>query len=395
MKGKLRWITTGEIFEKMIADPEIPISWDWKKRKFLGDEEIKAKEGKPITGWPEEEDNGNGHQTDRVYKMLYVCPWYSSYTGFGGLDEIKEVGFNTYHTYSPFQWEQNGYWDTPEGRADCLRQMREMLQALKDRGMYGCLQVPLGGPHQAKLRQKIRELQTQASIGTDMQIGQLKAKLRDELMTIRGAAERQYLVDAVTVMKDFDNAIVGDVEEPDLTIPPNPPLEAQKDIYDVVKSVDPNIQVWGCFNGGQWDKCMNVEAFDAIITDSYWYSLHDGSHPVPGTLAAQNDDVSLPWWTGSLWLTERKFPMMKKILPLNMPLIDIQQGFYGSSHGLPNVQQEWDLYHREFGVNSFAVYAHGYGQGMNFAWVMNDNRPESYSIKNQCRNFMEIVMERR
>jgi len=398
MKGKLRWITTGKIFEKMIADPEIPISWDWKKRKFLDDEEIKAKRGKDITKWPEEEnngDNGDGHQTDRVYKMLYVCPWYSKQSGFAGLDEIKEVGFNTYHTYSPFQWEQNGYWDTPEGRADCLRQMRGMLQALKDRGMYGCLQMPLGGPRQAKLRQKIRELQNQASMfiggpkaeGINIQIGQLKVKLRNELMTIRGAAERQYLVDAAKVMKDFDNAIAGTVEEPDMTIPPNPTLEGQKDIYDIIKSIAPNMQVWGCFNGGQWDKTMNVEAYNVIITDSYCWS----NVPKPGTPAAETGDGSLPWWTITPWITEHKFPMMHKVLPKDMGIINIQQGFYPR---LPNIQEEWDLYHEEFGLNSFAIYPHGSGQGDPHKCAMYDNRPESYSIKNQCRNFMKIVMER-
>lgn len=291
---------------------------------------------------PERED----HTTDRVYKMLYACPWYSKQTGFGGLDEIKEVGFNTYHTYSPFQWEQQGYWNTSEGRADCLRQVREMLEELKKRGMYGCLQMPLRDDN-------------------------LKAMTR--------------------VMKDYDNAITGTVEEPDLHIPPSPTLEEQGEIYDIIKSIAPHIQVWGCFNGGDWSKTMNVEAYDVIMTDSYAYSIEDGSRPVPGTLADRlgADNKGLPWWTISRFITEKKIPMMKEFLPPDMPIINIQQGFYDEANPLPNIEEEWSIYYRELGLNSFAVYAHGKGQSLESVWVMTDERPGSYSIKNQCKEFMK------
>jgi len=287
---------------------------------------------------------GNGgHQTDKIYKMLYVCPWYSLQSGFGGLDEIKEIGFNTYHTYSPFQWEQNGYSDTPEGKADCLRQVKDMLVALKARGMYGCLQMPL----------------------------------RDD--NLRAMTE---------VMKDFDNALAGTVEEPDMTIPPNPTLADQRRIYTIIKSIAPNMQVWGCFDGGQWEKTLNTEAYDVIITDSYAYGVAGGA--VPGTPAAGNDDYSLPWWKIDPWIFDRKIPMMHKVLPKDMGIINIQQGFYSQPNksGLPNIEEEWNLYHKEFGLNSFAIYAHGAGQGMDSTWVMDDNRPEPYSLKNQCKQFM-------
>ena len=72
-----------------------------------------------------------------------------------------------------------------------------------------------------------------------------------------------------------------------------------------------------------------------------------------------------------------------------MPLINIQQGFYGGRHGLPNMQEEWNLYSREFGLNSFAVYAHGEGQGEGNNFVMSDDRNESYSLKEQCRSLMK------
>lgn len=394
MKGKLRWITTGKIFEKMIADPEIPISWDWKKRKFLGDEEIKAKRGKDITKWPEEGnngDNGDGHQTDRVYKMLYVCPWYSKQSGFGGLDEIKEVGFDTLHTYSPFQWEQRGYWDTPEGRADCLRQIREMLEALRDRGMYGCFNVPLGGPRLNELKKKIKNLivQRYLSRGTlqEKSTRQEISQLKEELQTLHGASGREYLAATAEVMKDFDNGMACTGEEPDCSTPPSPTLEEQKDIHDTIKLVGPEILVCASFNGGDFCRAMNPDAFDLIFPNSYPYTWNLPA--IPDTPAAQTGDFSLPWWEISEWLAEVKFPMMHRCVPKDMPMINICQGFYNPRHHLPNVEEEWEVYNKEFGLNSFAIYPHGAGQGQDCVCVMQDNRPESYSIKNQCRELMK------
>lgn len=292
---------------------------------------------------PERED----HTTDRVYKMLYTCPAHTD--SFDWLDEIKEVGFNTIHTYSPYQWEQEGWWEG-EGAADCLNSIRKLLEALKNRNMYGCLQVPLGPE-----------------------------------------GSRQYLRDVINLMKEYDNAIACPVEEPDLSTPPSPTLDEQKEIYDIIKSIAPNLPVWGCFNGGDWSKTMNVEAYDVIMTDSYAYSIEDGSRPVPGTLADRlgADNKGLPWWTISRFITEKKIPMMKEFLPPDMPIINIQQGFYDEANPLPNIEEEWNLYHKELGLNSFAIYAHGQGQSMKATHVMQDDRPEYYSIKNQVREFMK------
>jgi hypothetical protein len=184
------------------------------------------------------------------------------------------------------------------------------------------------------------------------------------------------------------------VEEPDLHIPPQPSLEHQFMIYETIKDIEPDMQVWGCFNGGDWHQTMNVKAYDAIMTDSYPYQAENG--PVPGTEAASRGDISLPWWQINPWIKNSKIPMMKKVLPKNMPLIIIQQGMYNTSEGhvLPNVEEEWQVYHEEFNTNSFAIYPHGEGQGMGGVYVMTDERPKRYSIKNQCREFMKKLDRR-
>ena len=287
------------------------------------------------------------HTTDRVYKMLYACPADTS--SFDWLDEIKEVGFNTIHTYSPYQWEQEGWWEG-EGHDECLCSIRILLEELANRNMYGCLQVPLGPE-----------------------------------------GSRQNLKDTINLMKHYPNAIVGTVEEPDLHIPSSPTPTEQKEIYNIIKSIAPNLPVWGCFNGGDWSKAMNVNAYDLIMTDSYAYSIQDGSRPVPGTLADRSgtDNKGLPWWSISRFIVQEKIPMIRESLPPDMPVINIQQGFYDDGNPLPNIEEEWNLYHKELGLNSFAVYAHGQGQSTNATHVLQDDRPESYSIKNQVREFMK------
>lgn len=311
---------------------------------------IKVLKGTMVTldyyGKHEEELN---YRTDKVYKLLYVCPWYTNYTGFAGLDQIKAIGFNAYHTYSILQWEQQNYFSTPEGRADCLRQIEVLLQQLKKRDMYGCLQMPV---------------------------------------------QDRNLRDVATLMGRYDNAICITVEEPDLHIPPRPSLEEQQRYYDTIQEVAPNLQVWGCFNGGISPETCNISAFHVIVTDSYCYDA--GSKPVPGTLAAQNGDVSLPWWTMNEWITEVKIPRMLDTIPKGVGIINLQQGMYATSEGhkLPNMMEEWNLYTEAFGgLNSFSVYAHGYGQGMGAVWVMEDNRDVPYSLQNQCRQIMKMLDE--
>ena len=51
--------------------------------------------------------------------------------------------------------------------------------------------------------------------------------------------------------------------------------------------------------------------------------------------------------------------------------------------------QEWELYEQVFGLKSFGAYPHGYGQGMGMVCVLDDDRPEAYSIQNQCREVMK------
>lgn len=311
---------------------------------------VKVLKGTVVTldyyGEYEEELN---YRTDKIYKLLYVCPWYSAFTGFGGLDEIKAIGFNAVHTYSIFQWEQRNYFSTPEGRADCLVQIEVLLQQLKKRDMYGCLQTPL---------------------------------------------QDRNLRDVATLMGRYDNAICVTVEEPDLHIPPSPSLEEQQRLYDTIKEVAPDLQVWGCFNGGISEDTLNPRAFDVIVTDSYCYDV--GSKPVLGTPAVQGGDISLPWWTMNEWILNVKIPRMLETIPKGVAIINLQQGMYATSEGhvLPNMMEEWNLYSEAFGdLNSFAVYAHGYGQGMGAVFIMEDNRDVPYSLQNQCKEVMKILDE--
>jgi len=285
-----------------------------------------------------------GSIVDLVYYGNYTVP-PANVSEFEWLDAIKAIGFNTIHTYSTAQCPWDGEHD------ECLDQIRLLLEALEERDMYGVLQVPLGPE-----------------------------------------GSRQHLRDAIAVMSGFDNAIASTVEEPDLRIPPSPTLEEQKEIYDIIKSIDPDMPVWGCYDGGDWSRTLNVEAYDLIMTDSYCYGTENG--PVAGSPAAESWDVSLPWWNMSPWIAEVKIPMMHEVLPDDMPIINIQQGFYNvESHGLPNLEEEWNLYHEEFNLNSFAVYPHGAGQAMTSVCVMGDNRDEPYSIQNQCRALIERINE--
>lgn len=337
---------------RWVYDPKVAIKvWgrDWEKqpRKYASEIENypEVSVGKDITDWPENNEpkpNGTGHKTDKLYKLLYVCPWYSNTTGFGGLDQIKEVGFNTYHSWSPFQWEQEGWW-TGEARKGNLQQVKDILEALKARDMYGLLQMPL---------------------------------------------QDKNLKPMAKLMAEFDNAIAGTVEEPDLNVPPSPTLAQQKEIYDKIKDVAPNLPVWGCFDGGVSERTFNPLGFDVLITDSYAYSRSNG--PVPGTKADRTHYAGDPWWKISTWIEESKFKQLHNSVPDDMPIINIQQGMWntGEGHVLPNVQQEWDLYSREFGLNSVGFYPHGYAQGMGGVYVMTDNASESYGLRKQCEALM-------
>lgn len=292
-------------------------------------------------GEHEEELN---YRTDRVYKLVYACP--SATNWFGWLDKIKSLGFNTIHTYDPFQWEQEGWWEG-EGAIECLNNVRDLLTALDERGMYGFLQMPV----------QDRNLRLMAE-----------------------------------VMATFDNGICVTVEEPDLHVPPQPSLAEQQRYYDTIKEVAP-LLVFGCFNGGISQATLNPHAFDGIITDSYPYDA--GSTPVPGTLAAETGDISLPWWEMNEWIVEVKIPSMLETIPPGVAVINLQQAMYASSEGhkLPNMMQEWLLYKEAFDLNSFGAYPHGYGQGMGMVCVLDDDRPESYSIQNQCEEVMKMLDE--
>lgn len=61
--GKYRHVTTPEVFNKM------ELNWDWKKRKFIPDEEIQANRGKDITEWPEKQEE----VTIRKMAILGTC----------------------------------------------------------------------------------------------------------------------------------------------------------------------------------------------------------------------------------------------------------------------------------------------------------------------------------
>ena len=181
----------------------------------------------------------------------------------------------------------------------------------------------------------------------------------------------------INKLSKHENGILSPVEEPDAK-EGRTSKEEQMRIYEIANKV--GLPVWGCLNWGLWEERVNFEAFDLIMTDSYPYSISDGSVPFPDSPAAQNNDPTLPWWTFAPKMQE-KFAMMREVLPPDMPVICIQQGFYQGNNVYPNIQQEWDIYNREMGLNSFAVYPHGQGQG--FPSVMNEER-----IRQQCKDLM-------
>lgn len=280
----------------------------------------------------ESEDN---HKTDKLYKMLYVCPWRND--TYGWLDEIQEVGFNTVHSWFPMKapWEDAN---------------DDILNELKRRNMYALVQLPV-----------------------DFGDGVLE--------------------EAARKLGKHDNAFAGAFEEPDARAHPN--KEEQKHIYDTIKKGAPNLQVWMLLNSGQWQENINMEAADLIIFDSYPYNKRYGTVPVAGTLAAREGDISLPWWTMTTGRDKWVDEMIKKSVPPNMPMINVGQGSYsnpGERFTLPKIEQEWQYYHDKLGLNSFAVYPHG--QGQNSPSVMTDDRPESYGVKNQCREFIKKLDRR-
>ncbi len=258
----------------------------------------------------------DNHKTDKLYKMLYVCPG-NDMNNLWQVDEIREVGFNVIHTYATdkYPWE------------DALD---DWMIELKKRDMYGCLQLPHG-----------------------------------------------HIENFIKGLSKHENGILSSVEEPDAKAG-RTSKEEQMRIYELANKV--GLPVWGCLNWGLWKDRVNFQAFDLIMTDSYPYSISDGSIPFLGSPAAQNSDPTLPWWTFAPKMYE-KFKMMREVLPPNMPVICIQQGFYVGNNVYPNIQQEWEIYNREFGCNSFAVYPHSYGQG--YPSVMNEER-----IKLQCKELM-------
>ncbi len=256
------------------------------------------------------------HSTSKLYKMLYVCP-SADINDLTWVDEAKEVGFNVVHTYTTDKYP----WEKALGK---------WLQKLEERDMYGCLQLPHG-----------------------------------------------HIENFIAGMSKHPNAILSSVEEPDAKAG-RTSKDEQMRIYEIANLA--GLPVWGCLNWGLWKERVNFEAFDLIMTDSYPYSISDGSVPVPDSPAAQNSDPTLPWWTFAPKMYE-KFKMMRQVLPPNMPVICIQQGFYLGNNTYPNIQQEWKIYNKEFELNSFAVYPHGYGQG--YPSVMNEER-----IKLQCKELM-------
>jgi len=309
MDGKFRWLTTPEVAEKVMG-----VGWEKEVREYVDDQDVFNNLGKEISEWPEVEPEEN-HKTDRLYKMLYVCPDAGDTSW---LNEVQEVGFNVVHTYTTDKhpWEEA---------------LDDWLDELARRGMYGCFQLP-----------------------------------------------HAHIENFIAGMSQHGNAILSSVEEPDAK-EGRTSKDEQMRIYELANKV--KLPVWGCLNWGLWKERVNFEAFDLIMTDSYPYSIKDGSVPFPDSPAAQNSDHTLPWWTFAP-VMYKKFEMMKRVLPADMPVICIQQGFYVGNNVYPNVQQEWEIYNREMGLNSFAVYPHGYGQG--FPSVMDEE-----TIKAQCKELMK------
>ncbi len=265
--------------------------------------------------------NNSNHQTDKLYKMLYVCPSADA-DDLTWVDEAREVGFNVVHIYSTdkYPWE---------------KALDKWLQKLEERDMYGCLQLP-----------------------------------------------PDHIENFIEGLSKHENGILSSVEEPDAKAG-RTSKEEQMRIYEIANKA--GLPVWGCLNWGLWKERVNFEAFDVIIPNSYPYSLKDGSVPVPGTPAAETGDHTLPFWTFAP-VMKKKFIMMKEVLPANMPVINIGQGYYEGNNVYPNIEEEWKIYNKEMGLNSFAVYPHGYGQG--YPSVMNEER-----IKAQCRELIKKLDE--
>ena len=255
----------------------------------------------------------SSHKTDRLYKMLYVCPDAGD---TGWLDEVQEVGFNVVHTYTTdkYPWE---------------KALDDWLDELTRRDMYGCFQLPHG-----------------------------------------------HIENFIKGMAQHDNAILSSVEEPDAKAGRTSKNEQMR-IYELANKV--GLPVWGCLDWGLWKERVNFQAFDLIMTDSYMYSKWDGSLPLPGT-PAEGGYKDREWWSIS-HKVYNKIKLIKELVPVNTPVINIQQGFYNGENVYPNIEEEWNIYNKELGLNSFAVYPHGQGQG--FPSVMDEER-----IRKQCKDLM-------
>ncbi len=289
---------------------------------------VKGKDPDKLFYPDEPEEN---HSTSKLYKMLYVCPWRGD--RYGWLDEIQEVGFNVVHSWFPSKapWEKAN---------------DDILDELERRGMYGCVQMP-------------------KDFGDDV------------------------LRDAAKKLAKHSNGFASPFEEPDGK--PHPNKEEQYHICDVIKQAAPELQIWMCLNWGDWKLKISFYGVNLVMTDSYGYDRNAGSIPVQGTMAAVHGDPSLPWWTFAS-IMYKKFEMMKEVLPANMPVINIQQGYISEwssvkeQKALPNIEEEWNIYHARMGLNSFSVYPHGQGQEKpNYeSCVMSNER-----IKNQCKELMK------
>ncbi len=262
-----------------------------------------------------------GHQTDILYKMLYVCPWRAD--SYGWLDEIQEVGFNVVHSW----WPSKAAWEKAND---------DILNELERRGMYGCVQLP-------------------KDFG------------------------KAVLEEAARKLGKHPNAFASPFEEPDGKEHPN--KAEQKEICDIIKQASPELEIWLCLNWGPWKLKVSFYGVSLVMTDSYPFMTHHGSHPVPNTPAAKDGDCSLPFWTMAEIIKD-KIVMIKEVAPADMPIINIGQGYYAGNNAYPNVEEEWKFYNDRLGLNSFAVYPHG--QGQNFPSVMDDER-----IKNQCKELMK------
>lgn len=90
MNGKYRWVLTPEVFEKMKLD------WDWKKRKFLGEQEIHKNEGSVITEWPEKNPN---YKVGKE-RLFFCVPPEADF------QRIKNVGATLIQSYG-MVWQHN------------------------------------------------------------------------------------------------------------------------------------------------------------------------------------------------------------------------------------------------------------------------------------------------